>query len=88
MSTTTVCEKTFEEDEPKGKYSTTAHDIGSTHTTHRGYGRLTIRKNFDSGEYEVYDIGNDEVVRSHTDLETLVGYAQELTDYDIAYESC
>lgn len=62
----------------------TEADLAAAHVTPDGYGRLTIRKH--EGRFEIYDLDNDTVVESDTELEPIVEKANEYTPMSFEYE--
>ncbi len=58
-------------------------DIGSAHATKGSFGRLTIRKN--GSDYEIYDLDDNIQVDWDTNLEALVGRANDFTTMTVSY---
>lgn len=58
-------------------------DVGTTSTTDKEYGTLTIRESGE--EYELYDLKSESVVYRDASLEKVVTEANYLTETDLQY---
>lgn len=61
-------------------------DIGATHATPEGYGRLTIRKPEGADHFDIYDLDHETVVDENDDLEQLIEKANQLSPLHFEYE--